>query len=168
LQAGGRLSCRPRLEPLEDRMMPALTGGLLAIHPLLSVASPAAASTRSGSPTPICVTVAENSPATVIDLSAVYASVSGLQHDDGLKFSVLGNTNPGLVKTNLSEATLTLTYAQGKSGTATITVCATDADGVSVKRTILVTVRPLNPAAVVSVSPPPPGRLVSPPTGTLP
>jgi hypothetical protein len=149
-------------------MMPALGGGVLAIAPALSAASPPAASTRPGWATPIYVTVTENSPATVIDLCAAYASVSGLQHSDGLKLSILGNTNPELVKTNLSEAALTLTYAQGKSGTATITLCATDADGVSVKRTLLVTVCPLSPAGVISVSPPPPGQLVSMLPGILP
>jgi hypothetical protein len=149
-------------------MMPALASGMFAIAPVLSAASPPTPGTKPGCAAPIYVTVFENSPATVIDLSAAYSSVSGLQHGDGLKFSILGNTNPGLVKTSLSEAALTLTYAAGKSGTATITVCATDADGVSVKRTILVTVRPLSPAIVIAVSPPPPGRLVSLPTGTLP
>jgi hypothetical protein len=153
-----KFSRRPRLETLEDRMMPAVVGGVLPIAPLLSASSPA--TTKSGGATPIYVTVAENSPPTTIDLGAAYSTVSGLQHGDGLKFSILGNTNPGLVKTSLSEAALTLTYAAGKSGTATITVCATDADGVSVKRTILVTVQPLSPTTVVSVSPAPPGRLV--------
>jgi hypothetical protein len=160
------LSRRPRLEPLEDRMMPAVAGGVLAIAPVLSAASPAAATTKSGGATPIYVTVAENSPATIIDLGAAYSTVSGLQHNDGLKFSILGNTNPGLVKASLSDAALTLTYTAGKSGTATITVCATDADGVSVKRTILVTVQPLSLGTVVIVSPPPPGRLVALPTVT--
>jgi hypothetical protein len=148
--------------------MPALGGGVLAIAPALSAARLLAAGTRPGSCPPICVTVAENSPATVIDLRAAYASVGGLQLSDGLTFSILGNTNPELVTTNLSEAALTLSYAGGKSGTATITVCATDADGVSVKRTLLVTVLPPSPARVVSVSPPPPGRLVSMLPGTLP
>jgi hypothetical protein len=155
-RAGRHLSFLPHLEPLEDRMMPALGGGVFAIAPALSAASPPTASTRSGFATPICMTVAENSPTTVIDLGAAYASVSGLQQSDGLKFSILGNTNPELVKTNLSEAALALTFAPGKSGTATITLCATDADGVSVKRTLLVTVLPLSRAGVVSVLPPPP------------
>jgi hypothetical protein len=149
-------------------MMPALAGGALAIAGVLRAASLSSTSTGSGCATPINVTVAENSPATIIDLNAAYASVSGLQHDDGLKFAILGNTNPGLVKTSLSEAALTLTYAKGKSGTATITVCATDADGVSVKRTIVVTVRPVSAGAVVTIGPPPPGRLVSLPSGKLP
>jgi hypothetical protein len=147
-------------------MMPALAGGVLAISPVLGAASRPIATTRSGGATPIYVTVTENSAATKIDLNAAYSTVSGLQHSDGLKFSILGNTNPGLVKTSQSDASITLSYTAGKSGTATITVCATDADGVSVKRTILVTVLPLSRTGVVTVSPPPPGRLVSLPSGT--
>jgi hypothetical protein len=98
------------------------------------------------------VTVNQNSCATVIDLGIAFGAVSGLQHEDGLRLSILGNTNSGLVKTDLSEAALTLTYVRGKYGAATITVCATDADGVSVQRTLLVTVRPGISAVPVSGS----------------
>jgi hypothetical protein len=103
------------------------------------------------------VTVDQNSSATVIDLGAAFAAMSGLQHADGLKLAILGNTNSALVKTDLSEASLTLTYVPGKCGTATITVAATDADSVSVKQTIQVTVRPLGPAGAVSAAPIPTG-----------
>jgi hypothetical protein len=89
------------------------------------------------------VTVVENSPATVINLNTVFAGVSGLQHQDGLQMSLMGNTNPGLVRTDLSKAELTLNYTRGQSGTATIIVAATDADGVCVKESILVAVLPL-------------------------
>jgi hypothetical protein len=89
------------------------------------------------------VTVAENSPATVIDLDTVFAAVPGIQHADGLRYSVLSNSNSALVRTELSDADLILTYMRGRFGTATIGVCATDADGVSVQQRLLVTVRPL-------------------------
>jgi hypothetical protein len=141
-------------------MMPALASGVLTIAPALSAASAPTTSTRPGYIAPVNVTVNENAPPTVMDLRVVFASVNGLQHSDGLKFAILGNTNPQLVQTTLSDAALRLTYTQGMSGTATITVCATDADGVSVKRTIQVTVLPSSSGGVVSVSPPPPGRLV--------
>jgi hypothetical protein len=95
---------------------------------------------------PIRVRVTENAPATVIDLSAAFGAMTGIQHQDGLQLRLLGNTNSGLVNTDLSESVLTLTYSRGKWGTATITVAATDADGVSVKITIQVTVSPLQPA----------------------
>ena len=89
------------------------------------------------------VTVMENSPKTVIDLGPVFAQMSGIQYEDGLQLSLLGNTNAGLVKTDLSAGELTLTYTPWKCGTATISVGATDADGVSVQENILVTVLPL-------------------------
>jgi hypothetical protein len=92
------------------------------------------------------MTVMENSPKTVIDLDLVFAQMSVFQHKDGLQLSLLGNTNPGLVSTSLSEGELTLTYTPWKCGTATIIVGATDADGVCVRENILVTVLPLIPA----------------------
>ena len=133
-------------------------GGVLAVAlaPTSAVSAvPQPSSTSPGGTTPIRVTVNENSSATVINLGAAFRAVSGLQHGDGLKLSILGNTNSGLVKPGLSEAALTLTYAKGKCGTATITVCATDADGVSVKQTLLVTVRPLIAAVPPAPSPAP-------------
>jgi hypothetical protein len=91
--------------------------------------------------------------------------VSGLRHDDGLKLSILGNTNSGLVKPTLSEAALSLSYTQGKYGSATITVCANDVDGVSVKQTVMVTVRPLIPAGPLPLSSIPPRLPVAMMTG---
>jgi hypothetical protein len=89
------------------------------------------------------VTVMQNSPATVIDLDPIFRDMSGLHPEDGLQLSLLGNSNARLVTTDLSGAELTLTYAPGQCGTATITVAATDADGVSVREAVLVTVLPL-------------------------
>jgi hypothetical protein len=139
-------------------MPPAASGSgafAVALAPGAVSGLPQTGSKPPGGTTPIQVSVNENSSATVINLDAAFGGVSGLQHADGLKFSILGNTTPTLVKTDLSEAALTLTYARGKCGTAIITVCATDADGVSVKLTLLVTVRPLIPAGPLPVSPVP-------------
>jgi hypothetical protein len=103
----------------------------------------------------------ENSPETVIDLGAVFAEVSSIQHQDGLQLALLGNTNAGLVKTDLSEKELTLTYTASKYGTATIIVAATDAEGVSVQENILVMVLPLNPTNTGGSSSIPAGRQMS-------
>jgi hypothetical protein len=111
------------------------------------------------------VTVNANSRPTVINLAAVFGAVSGIQHDDGLQLSMLGNTNSALVTTDLSGTELTLTYARGRSGTATITVGATDADGVSVRQTLLVTVNGPNPVRTGALPPIPTGVPV-PPTAT--
>jgi hypothetical protein len=93
------------------------------------------------------VTVDENAAASVLELGVVFAARKDIHASDGLQLSILGNTNPGLVKTDLSGADLTLTYVRGKNGAATITVGATDIDGVSARETILVMVRPGQPAA---------------------
>jgi hypothetical protein len=125
--------------------VPAAVGGL-----------PATGVNPPGS-TPILVTVGENSSPTVIDLSPGFGTMSGLRPATGLKLSILGNTNSGLVQTNLSKAALTLTYAPGATGTATITVRATDADGVSAQQTLLVTVGPVWSLGAISVAPIPAG-----------
>jgi hypothetical protein len=162
-------SSRLRLEPLEDRLLPALgVGGL----PVLAVGgiAPAAVAGKAPSPTAaaasntvgpsssrganqIAVTVDVGASPTVIDLGAVFAKMNNLRCKDGLQLALLGNTNSGLVKTGLSEAALTLTFAPGKVGKATITVSATDADGVCVQETVLVTVLPKLPAGTGGGSP---------------
>jgi hypothetical protein len=161
---------RPRLELLEGRALPSLwTGGILDVAP-----PPCAVSglQQKGWPriegtNPIRVTGGQNSPETVIDLGPVFGGMSGIHHEDGLEISIRGNTNPGLVKTDLSAGALTLTYTPGKYGTATITVVATDADGVSVQQTIQVTIQPPRPAGAVGGSPLPARPHVAMTPGTL-
>jgi cyclophilin family peptidyl-prolyl cis-trans isomerase len=58
-----------------------------------------------------------------------------------LNYSVLTNTNSGLVNATVSGNNLTLTYTHGQTGSATITVQATDANGRSVTTSFTVTVR---------------------------
>jgi hypothetical protein len=141
---------RPRLDSLEGRVLPTtLAGGVLQLAaantaPAVSVSGLQPINSMPlGATPPIRVTVAENSPNSTIDLGAIFKAMQGLRYAGGLKLSVIGNTNSSLVQTELSGATLTLTYAQGKYGTATITVCATDADGVSRQVTFFVTVSPV-------------------------
>jgi hypothetical protein len=156
LQANRHSSYRPRLEPLEDRVLPAVAAGGVfapAVGPSVVSGFQQTGIKPPGVTRPMAVTVAENSPPTVIDLGPVFAAMSALHPGNGLKLSILGNTNSALVRTDLSKAALTLTYAPGRWGTATITVRATDADGVSVQQTLLVTVSPLGSTGPVSVSP---------------
>jgi hypothetical protein len=155
-RSGRRLSYRPGLEPLEGRELPALPGGgFIALTPVLDALSVPwqVGSQPSARPTPIRVTVAQNAPETVLNLGPVFAAMPGLQHEAGLQYSILGNSNSGLVRTDLSGAALTLTYTRGMCGMASITVNATDADRVSVQQTILVTVLPASPPGAVGVSP---------------
>jgi cyclophilin family peptidyl-prolyl cis-trans isomerase len=61
---------------------------------------------------------------------------------DILTFTITGNDNSGLVTPNINGNQLTLTYTQNTTGTAHITVQATDLDGASVQSTFTVTVAP--------------------------
>jgi hypothetical protein len=135
--------------------LPALLGGgLQALAPPDAGSVPQQTAGRPpGGTTPICVTVAPNSAETVIDLGPVFAALPGIQHQDGLQLAILGNTNSRLVTAELSEAALSLTYTRGQCGTATITVAATDADGVSVQQTVVVMICPLSPAGPAGVPP---------------
>jgi hypothetical protein len=112
------------------------------------------------------VTVSQNASETVLDLGPVFAAVPGLQHDAGLHLTVLGNTNGRLVTPDLSGSALTLTYTPGLSGTATITVNATDADGVCAQQTVVVTVSPLRPVVGAGVVTPIPLPMPSTPSGS--
>jgi cyclophilin family peptidyl-prolyl cis-trans isomerase len=67
-------------------------------------------------------------------------NVSLVRRSDRLSFSVTGNDNPSLVTTSVSGNNLTLSYAAGQTGTAHITVRATDLDGQFVETTFTVTV----------------------------
>ncbi len=161
------LSYRPWLEPLEARELPALpAGGLIAPALPDLVGTPyQTAGPLPGGAAPIHVTVTQNAPATVIDLGPVFAAIRGLQHEDGLRLAVLANTNSALIRTELSDSALTLTYRRDQCGTATVVVCATDADGVSVQQSLLITVRPLNPVGAVVAGPLPASPHLSTPLG---
>jgi hypothetical protein len=155
----GRLFFRPRLEPLEDRVTPsALTGGIWT-YATEAAAARFSLPTGPATPTvvgglkplrrtppevgsPMAVTYEEDSPAARIDLGAAFGAVGGIRREDGLQLAMLGNTNPALVKASISEQELTLTFAPGKFGKATLTLSATDADGVSAQETIVISVLP--------------------------
>lgn len=86
------------------------------------------------------VTVDEDASDTVIDLSNVFSDAE----DSQLTLSVAYNTNGALVNTGIDGNTLTLNYVGNQSGTAEITIGATDSGGKYVETTFLVTVNPVN------------------------
>lgn len=143
---GAGRSSRPRLEPLENRWLPAPWLGSLA------GALPGAVLGTTGHVGPIRpgsaaavhvdVTVPMNSGDSVYDLSTVLAGWEGWGYQVPPRMSVVGNTNRALVTTRLTDTELRLSYTPGKSGTACVTVGLTDAAGVSAQITFDITVQP--------------------------
>lgn len=123
----------PRLEALEDRTAPTSLVGQIVLPPPNPFAQQAAPQPSGG----LTVTVVQNSGPTVIDLDALFG---GANPEGGTQMSIVGNSNPGLVKPSLSDGELTLNYAPGQTGKATITIGVTEPDGTSVRETIIVTV----------------------------
>lgn len=68
-----------------------------------------------------------------------FSNISVVQEDE-LEFELLSNSNPDLVNVTINEGSLLLDYAPDQSGTAEITLQATDLLGDSVEDTFLVTV----------------------------
>jgi len=74
---------------------------------------------------------------TPLDLAGVFTDV---EDGSNLTLVVSDNSNPVLVTPNLTGNTLTLSYAAGQHGTATITVRATDTNGGAVNDSFAVTI----------------------------
>jgi CSLREA domain-containing protein len=89
------------------------------------------------------VTVFENAPDTVLDLSSTFLDVDAATNADSLSLSV-ANDNPSLLTASIADTILTLDYAADQHGTANITVRATDLAGAFVEDTFLVTVNAAN------------------------
>ncbi|HYV35492.1 MAG TPA: peptidylprolyl isomerase, partial [Gemmataceae bacterium] len=70
----------------------------------------------------------------------IVKSVTIVRQNEELTYSVTANTNPGLVTATINNNRLTLNYTPNQSGTATITVLATDKFGATVQTSFNVTV----------------------------
>jgi len=87
------------------------------------------------------VTVAEDADST-IDLSSTFSDPDISTNGDTLTLSVAGNDNSSLVNAYIAAdgVTLVLDYQPGQTGTAAITVRATDLSGLFIETTFIVTV----------------------------
>jgi hypothetical protein len=140
-----RRSFRPRLEPLEDRWLPASVGLLASGLPVPVVGAVGnIAPIRPAPPAAIqfAVTVPRNSPDSLQDLRKLLSAWEGWRYQDPPRISVVRNTNRALVTTRLTDTELKLSYTGGMSGTALVTVGLTDAAGVSAQVTFVITVPP--------------------------
>ncbi len=81
-----------------------------------------------------------NNPLIESDANLVrYSNISVFQEDE-LEFEVTNNSNPDLVDVSINEGELILDYAENQSGTAEITIRATDLLGDSVEDTFAIVV----------------------------
>jgi hypothetical protein len=99
------------------------------------------------------VNVRQDEPDTTIDLFNAFADST--DPDPLLTYSVVANTNPALfsgtpISVGPAAGTLTLDYAPGRSGTARLTVRATDTGGLFVDTSFDVIVNPGPPAVTSS------------------
>ena len=96
------------------------------------------------------ITVSQNAPDTVIDLGTVFQDAE--TPDSDLVYSVQANSNPALVSATADNTgdSLTLHYQPNQTGTATITVRATDAAGLYAEDSFVVTVN-VSPPAMITV-----------------
>lgn len=95
------------------------------------------------------VSVTDQSTSTSLNLAATFTDAD-LPYGDSLSLAVVGNSNPALVAPSFSGATLTMGLTAGASGSATLTVRATDSHGLFAEDSFVVTVS--RPALSVSIS----------------
>jgi cyclophilin family peptidyl-prolyl cis-trans isomerase len=99
--------------------------------------------TGSTTPNPIPANDSGTTIAVPGTTAANYALINNAlvgTRDDSLNYSVVSNSNTALVTATITNEHLTLTYAPGVTGTATITVQATDQFGSTVTNTFTVNV----------------------------
>ena len=87
-----------------------------------------------------------NNAVTVSDIAIV-------RRDEFLTYSVIGNTNESLVTASIVNNRLTLSHTPGTTGTAVLTIRATDKLGATFQTTFPVSIADQLPVATVSLSP---------------
>jgi len=86
------------------------------------------------------VVVTQDAAPRQISLAGVFSDPDGSAA--ALQLTLADNTAPAVITTNLVGSELTLTFAPGQTGTANITIRATDVDGLFVDDTFQVTINP--------------------------
>ncbi|MFO0940770.1 MAG: Ig-like domain-containing protein [Pirellulales bacterium] len=93
--------------------------------------------------------VAEDSPASVIDLNQVFDDPDILVANDLLSFQIISNSAESLVEPEINNNQLTLQLKSNQNGQAQIVVQATDLAGLTVRNTLTLNVTPVNDAPFI-------------------
>ena len=83
----------------------------------------------------------------------VIKSIDVLKRDEFLTYSIVSNSNAGLVAPSINNEFLTLNAVAGKTGSAVVTVRATDRFGASVDQTLTVNITAAPVVTAVSITP---------------
>ena len=134
----------------------------------LSASGFRAATTTAAPVRQIEVDVAVNAPDKVIDLRTYIPNWDAVPSDQTPRLSIVRNTNRGLVTADISDTELTLSFARGQSGTATVTVAVQDASGATAQISFVITVQDAVVSAPVRLPSSPPPSLATPATGISP
>ncbi len=96
------------------------------------------------------IVVNEDASDTILDLATVFDDVDIVTNGDLLTYSLVSNTNAGLVTASLGGSNLTFDYQDDQFGAATVVVRATDSFGRAVTETINLTVNAINDDPIVN------------------
>jgi hypothetical protein len=169
--AGRPPAFRPQLDALEDRFLPAPVVGPVALGAGQVTANGSSAPKVTTTAAPVRqveVDVAVNAPDKVIDLRTYIPNWDAVPSDQTPRLSIVRNTNRDLVTADISDTELTLSFARGQSGTATVTVAVKDASGASTQISFVITVQNAVVSAPVRLPSAPPPSLATPATGISP
>ena len=142
--ANGSFQVQASTAPLDTGLGGGLATATIVVNPIND------APTTSGIAN---INVNEDAAPSVVNLFAAFADIEDA--DSALVYTVTGNTNPALFSAatiNGVAGTLTLGYAANASGTADVTLRATDTGGLFVETTFTVTVNPVNDPPVGSIA----------------
>lgn len=92
------------------------------------------------------IIVNENTPNTIVNLDGAFTDPD----NQAITLSIVSNTNSSLVTPTLNGTTLTLAYAPNQTGSATITIRATAADGETVETSFTVTIKAVTAIPIFS------------------
>ncbi|MEZ6135389.1 MAG: tandem-95 repeat protein [Pirellulaceae bacterium] len=92
------------------------------------------------------LTVNEDAPAPVVDLSTIFTDPDVITSGDRLTYTIVGNSRPGLVTPSITDDKLTLQLVADQNGQAIVVVRATDLAGETVQSTLTLNVTPVNDA----------------------